>query len=170
MNKDTKGKVAWEIFPFKECEEVVRVFEHGAAEKKYGAPFTYRQPIGINKLAASTIRHAIAILNGIQTDPESNLSHFAHIAANGLMGVSQLQLPPSATEPNPYPGPVCMLDVEEDERCNSQEGYKEMSAIRNKWEEDCEPASSTSFKFKTKGKKSLDFVSLAGTKEKEILS
>jgi hypothetical protein len=86
--KQTDGKVAWEVFPFQEAEEVVALFEFGSI--KYGQPFLYRIAGGIApwKLAVAAIRHAIEILKGEMTDKESGLSHFAHIAATGLMGIS----------------------------------------------------------------------------------
>jgi hypothetical protein len=85
--KDTTGKIPWEIFPFEEAEQAVKVFEYGAS--KYGAPFYYRCGIDTKLLAAAVIRHATAILNDEPIDADSGCSHFAHIAANGLMGVSQ---------------------------------------------------------------------------------
>ena len=39
--KEYEGKVNWPIFPFREAESVVRVFEYGV--RKYGKPFTYRE-------------------------------------------------------------------------------------------------------------------------------
>lgn len=87
--KDSAGKTPWEVFPFSETEHVVRVFKIKKGAEKYGAPFTYRRGIPMEKLAAAAIRHATAILNGERIDPESGELHAAHISANGLMLISQ---------------------------------------------------------------------------------
>jgi len=89
--KETSGKVRWKIFPFKEAEYVVKVFEYGASEMAYKAPFTYRKGIDPADLAEAAIRHSTAILAGEMIDPESGLPHAAHIAANGLMIISQYE-------------------------------------------------------------------------------
>jgi len=85
--KESDGKTPWEIFPFQEAEFTCRVFGYGV--KKYGAPFTYRKGIPMEKLAAAVIRHATAILSGERIDPESGELHSAHISAGGLMMISQ---------------------------------------------------------------------------------
>lgn len=85
--KDSAGKTQWSVFPFLEAEFVVRVFQNGS--KKYGGPFTYRRGIPVEKLAEAAIRHLIAIMSGERIDPESGELHAAHVAANGLMMISQ---------------------------------------------------------------------------------
>ena len=85
--KETEGKTPWAIFPWPEAESACRAFAYGV--KKYGAPFTYRKGIAVEKLAEATIRHCVALLNGERIDPESGLFHSDHIAANGLMITSQ---------------------------------------------------------------------------------
>ena len=84
--KELTGKPDWSIFPFREAEPVVKVFEYGV--KKYGAPFTYRKGIPTNELLAAIFRHAIAIQNGELVDLESECLHAGHIAANSLMMLS----------------------------------------------------------------------------------
>lgn len=84
--KEKEDKPDWSIFPFDEAEHVLRVFEYGA--KKYGKPFTYRQLVPPDDLLAATIRHLICIQNGFSCDRESDLLHWAHIAANALMALS----------------------------------------------------------------------------------
>lgn len=85
--KESTGKPDWSVFPFKEAEDVVKVFEYGS--NKYGAPFTYRKGIPTTELWAAIMRHAIAIQSGDDVDPESGCKHMAHIAANALMALSQ---------------------------------------------------------------------------------
>lgn len=84
--KESTGKPDWSVFPFKEAESVVKVFEYG--KDKYGAPFTYRKGIPSSELWAAIMRHAIAIQSGEDVDPESGCKHMAHIAANALMSLS----------------------------------------------------------------------------------
>lgn len=84
--KEKEDKPDWAIFPFDEAEHVLKVFEYGAM--KYGKPFTYRQLVNPDDLLAATIRHLICIQNGFSCDRESDLLHWAHIAANSLMALS----------------------------------------------------------------------------------
>ena len=89
--KCTIGKTPWSIFPWREAEEVVKVFDWGRQPEQYGRPFSYREGIDPIKLAEATVRHAIAILEGEHHVPKSKLFHAAHIAANGLMIISQYE-------------------------------------------------------------------------------
>lgn len=87
--KQDAGKLNWAVFPLKEAEEVVKVFEYGA--KKYSYPFTYRKGIELDRLFASMMRH----IEDIQTegyyslDNESQCLQIAHVAAVALMMISQ---------------------------------------------------------------------------------
>jgi hypothetical protein len=85
--KEIINKIAWENFPFSECEEVVRVFTYGVS--KYGKPFTYRNGIRPGLLWSAIMRHMVMIHKGELIDSESGLTHYAHIAANALMAISQ---------------------------------------------------------------------------------
>jgi hypothetical protein len=84
--KETNGKPDWAVFPFREAEAVVKVFEYGA--NKYGAPFTYRKGIPSGELWSAIMRHMIEIQNGNDIDAESGCLHTAHIAANAMMMLS----------------------------------------------------------------------------------
>lgn len=85
--KDSAGKTKWSVFPFQEAEFVARVFQKG--DQKYGGPFTYRRGIPVDELADAAMRHLIALMSGERVDPESGELHAAHVAANGLMMISQ---------------------------------------------------------------------------------
>ena len=87
--KDSAGKTQWSVFPFLEAEFVVRVFADGAKPENYGAPFTYRKGIPIDELIEATIRHLVEMLSGERIDKKSGELHAAHVAANGLMMISQ---------------------------------------------------------------------------------
>lgn len=85
--KDKIDKPEWSIFPFTEAEEVRKVFQYGV--KKYGKPFTYRFGTGVPEkdLLDAAFRHLIAIQSGEIYDKESELLHWAHVAANALMSI-----------------------------------------------------------------------------------
>lgn len=85
--KEYEGKVDWSVFPFKEAENVVRVFEYG--KRKYGRAFSYREGLEEYLLISATIRHLVEIMDEKEIDNESNESHWAHIAANALMALSK---------------------------------------------------------------------------------
>jgi len=83
-----EGKPEWAVLPWRELEEVVRVFEEGAAPEKYGAPFTYRKGIMFSKLFSAAIRHLLAWWRGRDCDQKTENSHLAHACANCLMLMS----------------------------------------------------------------------------------
>lgn len=77
------GKLRWSLLPWRELEDVVIVLEYGA--KKYS-------PNGWQKLDLQTYvekvgRHSAAIMMGQYVDPESGLSHFAHLACDALFAL-----------------------------------------------------------------------------------
>lgn len=84
---EKEGKLAWNVFPFPEAEEVCSAFVYGA--EKYGGPFTYRRGIPIPEIFAKVIRHLVEIQRGVIYDPESGCLHWAHVAANALMAIAQ---------------------------------------------------------------------------------
>lgn len=62
-------------------EDVGRVLGFGA--QKYAA-HNWRSGINISRLCGSTLRHLLAIMRGEDTDPESGLSHTAHLGCNAM--------------------------------------------------------------------------------------
>lgn len=90
--KEDFEKLDWSVFPFHEAREVVKVFEYGAM--KYKSPFSYRCGIECSRLFAALIRHAAAMqYNGYHSkDDESGFLHAAHIAANALMIIAQIDV------------------------------------------------------------------------------
>lgn len=92
--KQQKGKRRWDVFPWQECEEVVKVFEYGT--QKYGEPFKYRTPeakagISIAEWLAAIQRHIFELYKGNSIDNESGCHHLAHIAANALMAIAGIE-------------------------------------------------------------------------------
>lgn len=63
-------------------EQVGTVLTFGA--KKYAAHSWQTVPGGDDRYLAALLRHLTAIGKGEQTDPESGLSHLAHVACNAL--------------------------------------------------------------------------------------
>lgn len=77
------GKPDWSLFPFEAAEEIVKVLEFGA--KKYAAwNFTVNGGLSWKDCCSSILRHTFAFLRGEDNDPESGLSHIAHVGCNVL--------------------------------------------------------------------------------------
>ncbi len=70
------GKARWELLPWKEVEEIVKVLNFGAL--KYEVDNWKRVPNGRERYFGALIRHMVAYENGEQLDPETNLSHLSH--------------------------------------------------------------------------------------------
>jgi hypothetical protein len=88
--KDMEGKPEWAVLPYDALEHVVKVFEFGASNKKYGQPFTYRAGITYSKLFSATIRHLLAWWQGETLADDSKCHHLAHACANCLMLLSMM--------------------------------------------------------------------------------
>ena len=77
------GKPDWSLFPFEAAEEIVKVLEFGA--KKYAAwNFTVNGGLSWKDCCSSIARHLFAFMRGEDNDPESGLSHIAHVGCNVL--------------------------------------------------------------------------------------
>lgn len=79
------GKSDMSLLPTKACIEEAKVWAMG--EKKYGRS-NWKKLWGddtINVVMASLLRHAFAILDGEELDPESGLDHAGHIRCNAAM-------------------------------------------------------------------------------------
>lgn len=77
------GKPDWSLVEFAGLEEMVRVLEMGA--KKYSrGNWKNGQGLSFNECMSSLLRHAHSWLAGEDTDPESKLSHIAHIQCNAM--------------------------------------------------------------------------------------
>lgn len=87
--RDNKTKPALSMLPLTFKAAVARVMMFGAT--KYGR-WNYLNGHKITGLVDSIERHLGAILEGEDVDPESGLSHWAHIGANALMATHQIQL------------------------------------------------------------------------------
>lgn len=79
--RHNEGKPKWSLVDFKALEGLVRVLEFGSA--KYG-DYNYKKGFPRKEIMDSLLRHIFAILNGEEIDPESGLSHVAHIQANAM--------------------------------------------------------------------------------------
>ena len=79
------GKVDMSLLPAKACIHEARVWTNGCA--KYGRA-NWRKLWGkdtVDVAMASLMRHAFAILDGQDVDPESGEYHAAHIRCNAAM-------------------------------------------------------------------------------------
>jgi len=77
-----KGKDRWDLVPWKEFEEVVKVLTLGAS--KY-APNNWKKVENArDRYFAATLRHLIEWEKGNKKDDETNLSHLSHAICNLL--------------------------------------------------------------------------------------
>lgn len=78
--KDDKGKLRYDLTPWKALEGLIKVLTFGAA--KY-APNGWRTVAdGRTRYTAALLRHLVAHQQGELLDPESGLRHIDHILCN----------------------------------------------------------------------------------------
>lgn len=79
--KHDEGKTDWSLMPFEAIEEINKVLDFGA--KKYAA-HNWRTGSGFKytRVLSSLLRHTFAWARGEDLDPESGLSHLAHMGCN----------------------------------------------------------------------------------------
>ncbi len=85
------GKLRYDLLPFEQLEEIVKVLTYGA--NKY-APNNWKlvqEPI--DRYKAATLRHLSAYMQGEELDQESGLPHLAHAGTNILFLLSFVQFP-----------------------------------------------------------------------------
>ena len=75
--KDDSGKPPMELLDRYALEQTALVLAFGA--RKY-APHNWRKGIKHGRLLAAAMRHLLAIIDGEDVDPESGLSHAAHLS------------------------------------------------------------------------------------------
>ncbi len=71
---------------------VIAVRNHALKSGKY-TPESYKEPIDVNLLLDAMARHLIAYLFVGRIDKESGQNHIAHIVANVVMYVAQMEIP-----------------------------------------------------------------------------
>lgn len=78
-----EGKRDWSLMPMGSVEEILKVLEFG--KTKYSA-WNWSKGDGFKYMDVynSIMRHLVAWKSGEDTDPESGLSHIAHIGCNVL--------------------------------------------------------------------------------------
>lgn len=79
--KHDAGKARVSLIVSKALLEVAKVGTMGA--EKYG-DYNYRKGMKWSRLADAALRHFFSYLSGERIDPESGLSHLAHVAWNIL--------------------------------------------------------------------------------------
>jgi len=79
------GKLPYELLPDDALEEVVKVLQFGA--KKY-APRNWEKGIVFSRLYGAIRRHGVAWFRGEDNDPETGLSHLAHLATEALFALA----------------------------------------------------------------------------------
>jgi len=74
--KFDKGKLRWELLPYKELGEIVEIFTFGA-EKYEDNNWQHVRPFR-DRYYGALMRHLTAWFSGERHDPESGKSHLAH--------------------------------------------------------------------------------------------
>lgn len=76
--KHDAGKPDLTLLPQEALHSIARAFEYGA--KKYTRG-NYKKGMAYSRVLAAAFRHGFAYASGEQRDPESGLSHLAHMGA-----------------------------------------------------------------------------------------
>lgn len=76
-----QGKPRWDLLPLDAVEQVVLVLTKGA--EKY-AERNWERGMKWSICQGSMLRHIVKSAKGEKLDPESGLSHMAHVACNAL--------------------------------------------------------------------------------------
>jgi hypothetical protein len=76
-----EGKRKWGLLSFKALAELVKVLEFGA--KKYDS-WNWSKGLSFTETFESMQRHLVAWYNGEDNDPETGLSHMAHVFCNAM--------------------------------------------------------------------------------------
>lgn len=79
--KFDQGKPRMELLPMAALQEVAKVLTFGA--KKYDDN-NWRGGIDYSRVYGALLRHLTAFVEGEEKDPETGLSHIAHLACNSL--------------------------------------------------------------------------------------
>lgn len=79
-NDRIDDKLRWELLPWQEIEDIVKVYHFGA--KKYTPESWKNLNDGARRYFAACNRHLIAYIKGEKIDPESGIYHLAHAAWN----------------------------------------------------------------------------------------
>jgi len=87
--KDDIGKPNMCLLDMEFIEEMALIMQYGLS-KKYKRD-NWKQPMNTERLLAPVYRHANDIQRGEEIDPESKLSHAAHIAVNAMMYAYQIK-------------------------------------------------------------------------------
>lgn len=99
--KFDQGKTPLELLPFDALTEVAKVLAFGA--KKY-APRNWEKGMPVSKVFASCMRHAWALFRGEDNDPETGLSHAAHLACESLFWLAYILRKTPDTDDRPSTG------------------------------------------------------------------
>lgn len=86
--KADAGKLRYDLIPVRALTALAEIYTYGA--KKYQAESWRALPDAIPRYRAAAWRHWIAYLSGEALDPESGLSHLAHLHWN-VVALSELE-------------------------------------------------------------------------------
>lgn len=79
--KFDEGKRDWSLLPLDSVEEIIKVLEFGA--NKYSAHnWSSNGGFKYTRVLNAMLRHLFAFMRGQDKDPETGLSHIAHLGCN----------------------------------------------------------------------------------------
>ena len=87
--KDDEGKPNMCLLDTPFLEDMAKIMQYGL-DNKYKRD-NWKQPMDPERLLAAAYRHANDIQQGEEIDPESHLSHAAHMAVNAMMYAYQIK-------------------------------------------------------------------------------
>jgi hypothetical protein len=82
------GKTMWDLLPYEQLEEAVKVLEYGA--KKYAA-WNWQKPMPLNEIWACAMRHMVELSKKNMLDEETKCHHAGHVIANMLFYIYHSQ-------------------------------------------------------------------------------
>lgn len=81
--RHNEGKLEWTLVDFKSLEPLVRVLMYG--KDKYSRDNWKLGGQTKEDILNSLLRHALALVNGEETDPEHGISHIGGVLFNAMM-------------------------------------------------------------------------------------
>lgn len=98
LKADT-SKLRYDLIPVDALEELTKVYNMGA--EKYAA-HSWEKGMKMSRIYAALLRHLFAWWRGEDTDPESGLSHLAHVTWNAIALLTYVKRGMTQTDDRPH--------------------------------------------------------------------
>jgi len=119
--KNDTGKIRWELLSVDAMEEISKVLTFGA--EKY-EDNNWRKGFDWSRLIGAAYRHLSAWHNGQDTDPETGLSHLAHLGCC-VMFLLEHEKQKLGRDDRYRPQPQTFIEKEEQNSKNREQNVKE---------------------------------------------